>query len=136
MKGFREAINKRKTHKVTISRLVKLVKLALKNYCFKLLDKLYQQISGTTVGTGLPTPIHTYLWIKWKVSSYKLKNFNLFYGLSTLSIFPLYGHSDRSLKHFMTKCINFNPNINCIYDFSNEDINFLEVKVKISDSKL
>ena len=36
----------------------------------------------------------------------------------------------------MTECINFNPNINCIYDLSNEDINFLEVNVKISDSKL
>ena len=59
----------------------------LKNNYFQFSDKVYQQISATTIGTKFATSYVYILWIKWKVSSSKLKSFNLLYGLGTLMIF-------------------------------------------------
>ena len=62
--AFTEALDKSKTHKVPPSKLVKMTEFVLKFNYFQFSDKLYQQISGTAIGTNLPVLIHAYLWIK------------------------------------------------------------------------
>ena len=62
--AFTEALDKSKTHKVPPSKLVKMTEFVLKFNYFQFSDKLYQQISGTAIGTNLPLLIHSYLWIK------------------------------------------------------------------------
>ena len=90
LEALREALNKRKTHKVPTNKLIKMAEFVLKNNYFQFSDKVYQQISGTAIGSLLLL-MRAYLWIKWKLSSYKLKSFNLECGLGTLMIFSLSG---------------------------------------------
>ena len=80
--------------------------------------------------------MHSYLWIKWKVRSSKLKSFNLLYGLGALTIFFfICTHDENSLKNFMMKFHSINPNIKFTYEFSEESINFLDLNVKLSNGK-
>ena len=51
-----EALDQRKTHNVPTSRLLKVAEFVLQNNCFQFSDKLYQQISGTTIGTTFAPP--------------------------------------------------------------------------------
>ena len=52
----REALDKRKTHKVPTGKLVKMAEFVLKNNYFQFLYKVYQQISGTAVGAKFAPP--------------------------------------------------------------------------------
>ena len=83
--------------------------------------------------------MQAYLWINWKVSSYKLKSFNLLYGLGTLMIFCSSGlkqSQKNSPKNFMMEFNNFNPNIKFTDEFSEASTNFLDLTVKLSNGKL
>ena len=80
--------------------------------------------------------MHTYLWITWKVSSYKLKSFNLLCGLGIDDIFFFWTHGEKSLKTFMMEFNNFNRNIKFTYEFSEASINFLDLSVKFFSGKL
>ena len=80
--------------------------------------------------------MHAYLWINWKVSSHKLKSFNLLCSLGTLMIFSPSELMVKTVKNFMMEFNNFNPNIKFTYEFSEESINFLDLNVKFSSGKL
>ena len=54
--ALREALDKRKTHKVPTSKLVKMAEFVLKNNYFQFLEKVFQQISRTAIGTKFAPP--------------------------------------------------------------------------------
>ena len=56
LEALREELNKSKTHKVPTCKLVKMAEFVLKNNYFPFLDKVYQQISGTAIGTKFASP--------------------------------------------------------------------------------
>ena len=56
LEALREALDKRKTHKVPTGKLVKMAEFVLKNNYFQFSDKVYQQISGTAIGTKFAPP--------------------------------------------------------------------------------
>ena len=93
-------------HKVSTSKLVKIAEFVLKNNYFQFSDKVYQQVSGTAL--SLLLFMHAYLLTKWKASSYKLKSFNLLYGLGILMIFSSSGIMVKTVsKIFMMEFNNF-----------------------------
>ena len=53
---IREALNKRKTHKVPTSKLVNMAEFVLKNTYFQFCNKVYQKISGTAIATKFAPP--------------------------------------------------------------------------------
>ena len=56
LEALREAVDKRKTRKVPTSKLVKMAEFVLKNNYFQFLEKVFQQISGTAIGTKFAPP--------------------------------------------------------------------------------
>ena len=80
--------------------------------------------------------MHAYLLIKLKVSSYKLKQFNLLYSLGALTIFFSSGLMVKTVSKILMEFNNFNPNIRFTYEFSEAGINFLDPNVKLSNGKL
>ena len=56
LEALREALDKRKTHKVPTRKLVKMAEFVLKNNFFKFSDKVHQQISGTAIGNKFAPP--------------------------------------------------------------------------------
>ena len=61
LEALREALDKRKTHKVTTGKLVKMAEFVWKNY-FQFSDKVYQQISEAGLGTKFAPP-HTCIFM-------------------------------------------------------------------------
>ena len=76
------------------------------------------------------------LWIKWKVSSFKLKSFNLIWFRYIDNIFFIWTHRENSFKNFMMEFNKFNPNIKFTHEFREASINFLDLNVKLSNGKL
>ena len=56
LEALREALDKRKTHKVPTSKLIKMAEFVLKNNYFQFSDKVHRQISGTAIGTKFAPP--------------------------------------------------------------------------------
>ena len=56
LEAFREALDKRKTHNLFTSKLVKMTEFVLKNNYFQFSDKVYQQILGTAISTKFAPP--------------------------------------------------------------------------------
>ena len=56
LEALREALDKRKTHKVSTGKLVTMAAFALKNNYFQFSNKVYQQISETAIGTKFALP--------------------------------------------------------------------------------
>ena len=53
LEALREALDESKTCKAPTGKLVKMAEFVLKNNYFQFSDKVYQQISGTAIGTSL-----------------------------------------------------------------------------------
>ena len=56
LEPLREAMDKRKTHKVPTGKLVKMAEFVLKNNYFQFSDEVHQQISGTAIDTNFAPP--------------------------------------------------------------------------------
>ena len=56
LEALREALDKRKTHKIPTGKLVKMAEVVLKINYFQFLGKVYQQISGIAKGTKFAPP--------------------------------------------------------------------------------
>ena len=48
----------------------------------------------------------------------------------------IWTHGENSLKNFITEFNNFNPNIKFTYQFSEENINLLDLNLRLSNGKL
>ena len=48
----------------------------------------------------------------------------------------IWTHGENSLKNFITEFNNFNPNIKFTYEFSEENINLLDLNLRLSNGKL
>ena len=66
LEALKEALGKRKAHKVPTSKLIKMAKFMLKNNHFQFTDKVYLQILETAIGTKFAPP-HAWIFIS-KVS--------------------------------------------------------------------
>lgn len=56
LEALQEALDKSETHKLPTGKFVKLAEFLLKNNYFQYLDKVYQQVLGTVIGTKFALP--------------------------------------------------------------------------------
>ena len=56
LEALREVLDKRETHRVPTSKLVKMAEFVLKNNYFQFSDKVYRQISETAISTKFAPP--------------------------------------------------------------------------------
>ena len=137
LEALREALDKRKTHKVPTSKLIKMAEFVLKNNYFQFSDKVYQQISGTAIGTKFAPPYACIFMDQVKSKFLQTQKFQPLVWFRYIDdIFFIWTHGEKSLKKFMMEFNNFNPNIKFTYEFSEESINFLDLNVKFSSGKL
>ena len=128
LEALREALDKRKTHKVPTSKLIKMAEFVLKNNYFQFSDKVYQQISGTAIGTKFAPPYACIFMDQVESKFLQTQKFQPLVWFRYIDdIFFIWTHGERSLK---------NPNIKFAYEFSEASINFLDLNVKFSSGKL
>ena len=137
LEALREALDKRKTHKVPTSKLIKMAEFVLKNNYFQFSDKVYQQISGTAIGTKFAPPYACIFMDQVESKFLQTQKFQPLVWFRYIDdIFFIWTHGEKSLKKFMMEFNNFNPNIKFTYEFSEASINFLDLNVKFSSGKL
>ena len=128
LEALREALEKRKTHKAPTSKLIKMAEFVLKNNYFQFSDKVYQQISGTAIGTKFAPPYACIFMDQVESKFLQTQKFQPLVWFRYIDdIFFIWTHGERSLK---------NPNIKFAYEFSEASINFLDLNVKFSSVKL
>ena len=147
LQALREALDKRKTHKVPMSKLVKmaefvsktikLVKMAeyycIENNYFQFSNKMYQQISGTAIGTKFAPPYSCISMDQMESKFLQTQKCQPLVWFRYIDdIFLIWTHGENSGKKFMMEFNNFNPNIK----FTEEIINILDLNVKFSSGKL
>ena len=137
LEALREALDKRKTHKVPMGKLVKIAEFVLKNNYFQFSDKVYQQILGRAIGTKFVPP-YACIFMDQVESEFlqTIKFQPLVWFRYIDDIFFIWTNGENSLKNLMREFNNFNPNIKFTYEFCEESINFLDLNVKLSNAKL
>ena len=137
LEALRKALYKRKTHKVPMGKLVKMTEFVVKNNYFQFSDEVYQQISGTAIGTKFAPPYACIFMDQVESKFLQTQKFQPLVWFRYIDdIFFIWTHGDNSLKNFMMEFNNFNPNINFICEFSEASISFLDLNVKLSNGKL
>ena len=107
-----------------------------KNY-FQFSDKVYQQISGTAIGTKFAPPYACIFMDQVESKFLQTQKFQPLVWFRYIDdIFFIWAHGENSLKDFMMEFNNFNPSIKFTYEFSEASINFLDLNVKFSNGEL
>ena len=75
--ALRDALDNREVKKIPTEDLVKMAEFVLKNNYFEFNGSIKQQLSGTAIGTKFPLHMLVFLWINLKLTSLKLKHYNL-----------------------------------------------------------
>ena len=136
LEALREALNKRKTHKVPTSKLIKMARFSFKNNYFQFSEKVYQEISGTAISTKFAPPYACIVMDQVESKFLQTQKVQPLLWLRYIDdIFFFWTHGEKRLKTFM-EFNNFNPNIKFTYEFSEASINFLDLNVKFSNGKL
>ena len=108
----------------------------LKNNCFEFGNKIKQQISGTSIWMKFAPP---YACIFMSDLETKLLEGQHLQPLVWLwhidDIFFIWIHGEESLKKFLDELNAFNQYIKFTYEYSVENIPFLDLKVGLKDEK-
>ena len=145
--ALREALDKRDEKTIPTEELLKMVEFVLKNNYFEFGNKIKQQISGTAIGTKFVPP---YMCIFMSNLETKFLEGQQLQPLVLLQynddIFFIWTHGEESLKKFLDELNNFNQYIKFInnfnqyikftYEYSAENIPFLDLKVGLKDGKI
>ncbi|CAN7976705.1 unnamed protein product [Ixodes persulcatus] len=111
--------------------------MVLELNAFEFNNEYFRQVSGTAMGTKM-APSYANLFMG-KLESKFLSEFPLtptFYKRYIDDIFLIWTHSEEELLDFVDCYNSVHPNINFTYAYSQTNINFLDVTVKIENGKL
>ena len=104
----REVLNKRKIHKVPTGKLIKKAEVLLKSNNFQFSDELYQQISGTAVGTKFSPPCTCLFMDQVESKFLQTQMFQFLVWFKYIDdIFFIWTYGENSLKYFMMEFNNF-----------------------------
>ena len=80
---------------------------------------------------------HVCLWIKLKLFSLKLENYNFWCGLDILTMFVfIWTHGEQDLQTFLHSLNWFHTDIKFTYEPSKESIVFIDLKVSLKTGRL
>ena len=123
-----------KDQSVTSENLYKLAEIVLKHNYFEFGQDVYQQILGTAIGTKFAPPNANIFMAGLEEEIVKNPKFKQFLWLRYLDIFCFWTESVDKLKEFSKYLNEFHPSIKFTMEYSEKQINFLDVLVTKSDS--
>ena len=132
-----EVLENRSVKKTPTESLIKMAEFVLKNNLFEFNDKVFQQISGTAIGTNF-APLCVCIYRDRVEQSFletqELKP--LLWLRHIEDIFFIWTHGKVELKRFMEKFSNFTPNVSLTYEPSEKSISFFNLIITVSERKL
>ena len=109
----------------------------LKNNLFEFDCKFYQQISGTAIGTKFAPPYACIFMDYVETEFLKTQAIQPWLWKRLIDdIFFVFKDSEENLNKFLKDLNEFHPNVKFIYEKSKEEINFLDLFIKLTDGKI
>nr|XP_039254344.1 uncharacterized protein LOC120331335 [Styela clava] len=113
------------------------VNMVLNNNNFVFNDNHYLQINGTAMGTKMaPKYANTFMANLESKMLQTAKIKPLYYFRYIDDCFLIWTHGETELKDFLNHANSIHPTIKFTFDYSTENIAFLDIKVHIIDNKL
>ena len=114
-----------------------MAEFVLKNNLFELNNKIFQQISRTTIDTNFVPPYACTCMDKVEQGFLETQELQALLWLRYIDdIFFIWAHGKEEIKKFMEKFNNFTPNLRFTYESSKKSISFLDLIITLSEQKL
>ena len=98
---------------------------------------MFQQISGTAIGTKFAPPYACIYMDRVEQDFLETQELQPLLWLRYIDdIFFIWTHGKEELKKFMEKFNNFTPNLRFTYESSEKSISFLDLIITVSEQKL
>ena len=122
---------------ILTSDLLKMAQFVFGNNYFESIDKGYQQISETAIGTKFVHPYACIYMEDVETEFFKTQNVKPLLWLRYIGdIFFIWTHGEELLKTFMNSFNNYKSNLKFTCKHSKSEINFLDLKVKFEKGSL
>ena len=137
LNSLKRALEKRVNKQIPTSDLVKMAEFVLTNNYFEFSEKVYQQISGTAIGTKFAPPYACIYMDEVETEFLETQNFKPLVWMRYIDdIFFIWTHGEEKLKNFMNEFNNFKSNLKFTFESDSECINFLDLNVKLNNGRL
>ena len=137
LNSLKKALEKRVNKKIPTSDLVKVAKFILSNNCFEFSEKVFQQISGTAVGTKFAAPYACIYMEEVETEFLQTQRLKPQIWLRFIDdIFFIWTHGKENLKNFMKDFNNFKSNLKFTFECDRNSINFLGLNIKLNNGEL
>ena len=114
-----------------------MAELALKNNLFEFDNKVFQQISGTAIGTKFAPPYACIYMDRVEQDFLETQELQPLLWLRFIDdIFFIWIHGKEELKRFMEKFNNSTPSLRFTYESSEKSILLLDLIITVSEQKL
>ena len=122
--------------KIPTENLLKMAEFVLKNNYFEFNEGTEQQLSGTAIDTKFAPPYSCIFMDKLETNFFETQTLQLLVCFRSLDVFFLSTHGEENLKRFLNNLSNCDPNINLIYQYSEKEMLFLDLKVGIKNGNI
>ena len=122
--------------KIPTENLLKMAEFVLKNNYFEFNEGTEQQLSGTAIDTKFAPPYSCIFMDKLETNFFETQTLRLLVCFRSLDVFFLSTHGEENLKRFLNNLSNCDPNINLIYQYSEKEMLFLDLKVGIKNGNI
>ena len=137
LSALREALDKRTRKEIPTENLIKMAEFVLKNNFFEFDTNVYQQISGTAIGTKFAPPYACIFMDQLETKFLENQNLKPLVWFRYIDdIFFIWTHSEENLRNFMAEFNLFSDDIKFTYEYNKDTISFLDLKVISSNGKL
>ena len=135
--SLRKFLETRDNKKISSDTLTELEEVVLRNNIFEFDEKIFKQKRGTAIGTKFPPPYAILSMADFEEKM--LENFEkkpMIWWRYIDDMFFIWEHGEESLKVFSEQVNMFHPTIKFAAKFSKEEVNFLDVNIKLIDGEL
>ena len=135
--SLRQFLDVRTEKKVTTETLLELAEIVLKNNIFQFSQKTLKQLRGTATGTKFAPPYAIIFMTDLEESILKDIELQLHIWWRYIDdIFFIWEHGEDSLKQFIETLNASRPTIKFTAEWSKEEINFLDVNIRLKNRQL
>ena len=137
LSALSEALDKRTRKEIPTENIIKMAEFVLKNNFFEFDTNVYQQISGTAIGTKFAPPYACIFIDNFETKFSESQNLKPLVWFRYIDhIFFVRTHGEENLRNFRTEFNLFSDDIKFTYGYNTDTISFLDIKVISSNGKL
>ena len=137
LRALKEALDKREQKKIPTEDLLQMAEFVLKNNFFEFNNQIKQQISRTVIGAKCAPTYACIFMDKVETEFLETQTDKPFWWVRYIDdIFFIWTHGQEKLKVFLEDLNKFHPNLKFTSVSSEENVAFLDLKVKLKQGKI